>query len=99
MAGSFCTVCRRRTAKGSRCRLHPVRSPSNRAWHEPGATRTRLRVLKRDDFKCTRCGSASDLEVHHIVGSADGGATTMANCITLCHDCHVAAEAETKGES
>jgi 5-methylcytosine-specific restriction endonuclease McrA len=97
MPGSFCTVCRRRIAKGSRCRLHPVRSPSNRAWHEPGATRTRLRVLRRDDFRCTRCGATSDLQVHHIVGAADGGKTTLQNCITLCADCHLEAEAAKRG--
>ena len=93
MPGSFCTICHRRIAKGSRCRLHSARSPSNRTWHEPGATRTRLRVLERDDFKCVRCGSTWDLQVHHIIGAAEGGRTVMENLETLCHDCHVAAEA------
>jgi 5-methylcytosine-specific restriction endonuclease McrA len=91
--GSFCVVCRRRIVKGSRCKQHALKSPSNRAWHEPGATRTRLRVLNRDDFRCTRCGSTRDLEVHHIVGAAEDGPTTPENLIVLCHDCHVEAEA------
>ena len=92
MPGSFCTVCRARIPRGSRCKRHPNVSASNRSWHAPGATRTRLRVLDRDDFRCTRCGSTRDLEVHHIIGAADGGATSMENCVTLCHDCHLEAE-------
>jgi 5-methylcytosine-specific restriction endonuclease McrA len=56
-----------------------------------------LRVLDRDGFACTRCGAIRDLEVHHLLGAADGGATSMENLVVLCHDCHVAAEAEKCG--
>ena len=94
MPGSFCTVCRARIAKGSRCKRHTVRSPSNRAWHEPGAARERQKVLARDGHRCVRCGSEEQLEVHHRVAAADGGPTSLGNCVTLCFDCHLAAEAE-----
>lgn len=93
MSGSFCTICRVRIAKGSRCKRHAVKSPSNRSWHQPGATITRLRVLERDGYACTRCGATRDLEVHHLVPARDGGPTTLENCVTLCFDCHREAEA------
>ena len=98
MAGSFCTICRARIPRGSRCPRHAIKSPSNRSWHAPGATRMRLRVLRRDDYTCTRCGSTRDLEVHHIAAAADGGATTMVNLVTVCGDCHRALEAERESE-
>jgi 5-methylcytosine-specific restriction endonuclease McrA len=94
MPGSFCTVCRRRILKGSRCKRHAIRSPSNKAWHQPGAARVRERVLERDGHKCTRCGSSAGLQVHHVIAAEDGGPTTLENCVVLCADCHQEAEAE-----
>jgi 5-methylcytosine-specific restriction endonuclease McrA len=92
MPGSFCTVCRARIPKGSRCKRHAVKSPSNRSWHEPGASLVRARVRERDAHRCTICDAVEDLEIHHRVPARDGGATTMENCVTLCHDHHVEAE-------
>lgn len=92
MPQSFCTICRARIPKGSRCRRHAVKSPSNRAWHERGAQRVRERVLERDSHRCTRCGVTERLQVHHIVSADDGGPTTPANLTTLCIDCHAAVE-------
>jgi len=54
----------------------------------------RARVLERDRHQCTRCGATEDLQVHHVVAAEDGGPTTLENLITLCADCHDAAEAE-----
>jgi 5-methylcytosine-specific restriction endonuclease McrA len=88
MAGSFCTICRQRIPRGSRCKRHPNRSASNRAWHERGAQRVHERVLTRDEHRCTICGSTEDLEVHHVIAAADGGPTTLENCVTLCAGCH-----------
>lgn len=59
----------------------------------------RVAVLKRDDFKCTKCGwdhstpkSNADprhmLELHHIKHHKDGGENTVDNLITLCNVCH-----------
>jgi 5-methylcytosine-specific restriction endonuclease McrA len=95
MPGSFCTVCRARIPRGSRCAGHRTVSPSARAWHQPGAAKIRERVLARDRHRCTRCGATERLEVHHVIPARDGGATTPANCVTLCADCHVAVERAT----
>ena len=51
----------------------------------------RAEARKRDGERCQRCGSNEDLEVHHIVPLAKGGAEfDLSNLTTLCHDCHVA---------
>jgi 5-methylcytosine-specific restriction endonuclease McrA len=94
MPGSFCTVCRARIPKGSRCKRHAVKSPSNLSWHQRGAARVRQLVLERDRHRCTVCGSAKDLEVHHRVPASADGATSLENCVTLCGGCHRALEAE-----
>jgi 5-methylcytosine-specific restriction endonuclease McrA len=97
MPGSFCTVCRRRIAKGSRCSRHRTVSPSSRSWHERGAQRVHDLVLERDGYRCTNCGATERLEVHHIVAAEDGGPMTMENLTTLCFDHHREAEAEKRG--
>ena len=94
MPGSFCTICRKRIEKGSRCKRHRILSASSRSWHEPGAQQVRARVLDRDGGRCVRCGATEGLEVHHLVAAADGGPTTPANLVVLCLDCHLRAEAE-----
>ncbi len=54
----------------------------------------RMRILKRDDFRCRICGRRStdhvdvELHVHHIRPWAQGGVTEDLNLITLCHTCH-----------
>jgi hypothetical protein len=54
----------------------------------------RMRILKRDGYKCRICGRSpadySDIElhVHHIRPWARGGLTEDVNLITLCHTCH-----------
>lgn len=54
-------------------------------------------VLRRDDYKCTKCGwnqelwNRSDprhLELHHVEHHAKGGENTEENLITLCTICH-----------
>ena len=50
----------------------------------------RWHVLRRDGFRCRRCGRAGRLEVHHQVPIEAGGAPyDDANCITLCRGCHI----------
>lgn len=61
----------------------------------------RVAVLKRDEFKCTRCGwnyadakpddPRKRLELHHDKPHSLGGANTADNLITLCNVCHVQA--------
>jgi hypothetical protein len=92
MPQSFCTVCRVRITKGSRCARHAVRSPSNRAWHQPGAAKVRNQLLSSPGAGCAVCGATADLEVHHVVAARDGGLTTPTNLLVLCHDHHLAVE-------
>ncbi|MCY4121309.1 MAG: HNH endonuclease [Acidobacteria bacterium] len=58
---------------------------SNAQWQY-----TRLQVLNRDDWRCTRCGSQHRLEVDHIVPLTEGGTDALDNLRVLCRDCHVA---------
>ena len=54
----------------------------------------RMRILKRDDYRCRICGRRSadyvdiELHVHHIRPWSRGGLTEDVNLITLCHTCH-----------
>jgi 5-methylcytosine-specific restriction endonuclease McrA len=92
VAGSFCTVCRARIPRGSRCKRHRLQSPSSRAWHQPGAAKLRAQVLARDRDRCRVCGATEQVEVHHIVAAADGGANEASNLVSLCAEHHRAAE-------
>ncbi len=54
----------------------------------------RMRILKRDNYRCKICGRGSfnnvdiTLHIHHIRPWAKGGVTDDSNLITLCHTCH-----------
>lgn len=48
----------------------------------------RSKVLERDGKECLRCGSASNLEVHHIIPVSRGGSDEIDNLATLCSECH-----------
>ena len=51
----------------------------------------RRACLARDGHRCTRCGVAGRLEVHHRVELQSGGAAyELANLATLCRNCHIA---------
>lgn len=39
---------------------------------------------------CSTCGSAADIELHHIIPLAAGGTNDYFNLIYLCHSCHMA---------
>lgn len=47
----------------------------------------RLQVLKKDDFKCVRCGSEYNLQIHHIDYQRIGK-EKIQDCVTLCRNCH-----------
>ena len=54
--------------------------------------RFRKMILDRDRWRCTVCGSARRLEVHHLNGRKDEAATfDPGNVQTLCRQCHFAA--------
>ena len=91
MAVKPCLVCGDLTPSGSYCALHRPRkrpTPSTRAWARPGSRRLRERVLRRDGFRCVRCGSRERLEVHHRLPVSEGGAHVPENLETRCHGCH-----------
>jgi hypothetical protein len=56
--------------------------------------RTRWAVLKRDSYKCTKCGSSPSadhevrLEVDHIIPVTKGGQNNIENLRTLCWKCN-----------
>lgn len=53
--------------------------------------RKRFFVLKRDHFKCVRCGARppdTTLEVHHRFPFAKGGGDSLTNLETLCYECN-----------
>jgi hypothetical protein len=45
-------------------------------------------VLKRDGWRCQSCGSASDLQIHHICRRSALGSDIEENRVTLCALCH-----------
>jgi len=54
----------------------------------------RLKVLKRDGFKCVLCGRSPAIDpgvvlhIDHILPVAKGGATRLENLQTLCKECN-----------
>ena len=61
-----------------------------RAWE-----RRRRDVIARDGRRCTQCGKAAALEVHHLVGSLRqdlrrGQLSPVEDLTSLCRGCHAA---------
>lgn len=51
----------------------------------------KLRVFKRDRFRCTYCGAPgtdAELEVDHIIAVARGGSHHISNLTTACRMCN-----------
>lgn len=64
-----------------------------------------LGVLRRDGWRCKRCGEAADLSIHHKGGifastwlKKMGHATTPANLVTMCNRCHDAIHEQARAE-
>lgn len=49
-------------------------------------------VLERDGKRCRHCGSAKNIEVHHVDPFAKSKNNHYTNLITLCKSCHMRAE-------
>jgi hypothetical protein len=50
----------------------------------------RLQALQRDGYKCVKCPSRKNLEVHHIRSRTKDGLDALPNLQTLCKQCHQA---------
>ena len=64
----------------------------DRALYRSKAWRVlRLRALDRDGWRCSECGRAGKLEVHHVVPVRDGGERLppLSGLRTLCRTCHL----------
>lgn len=63
---------------------------ARRNKHKAASLKEWAALVKERDVKCVVCGSASDLEAHHIVPkSIDGKFTlSLSNGVTLCSGCH-----------
>lgn len=51
----------------------------------------RMRVMKRDRFRCTYCGvpgTDAEMEVDHIIPVSKGGSNHMSNLTTACRACN-----------
>ena len=58
-------------------------------------------ILARDLYTCQHCGRVGgQLELDHIVNTANGGTDDPSNLQILCHDCHkVKTQAESQGQN
>ena len=68
-------------------------------WHRAFSDRQQKQAYDHQKGKCARCGRAFDLkelEGHHKKAFADGGETTIENCLMLCKNCHIDYHAEHK---
>lgn len=63
----------------------------NAGRDSPSYLRVRKEALKRDKFKCKKCGSKKNLQVHHIKNWACYPTLReeLDNLITLCKRCHL----------
>jgi hypothetical protein len=81
-----CLDCPRLIQSGSRCKA------CQRAYRTPYARTTwPEQVKRRDGYRCRvpGCTTPHDrLQAHHIRRLADGGTSTLANGVTLCHRHH-----------
>ncbi|MGH8320708.1 MAG: homing endonuclease associated repeat-containing protein [Gammaproteobacteria bacterium] len=67
---------------------------ADRQVRETIPLKDRWAVLKRDNYRCAKCGAAPsndhsvELEVDHVVAVARGGSSDLANLQTLCRKCN-----------
>ncbi len=47
------------------------------------------RVLDRDGWRCQKCGSLENLQVHHKIRRSQQGDDALGNLVTLCARCHM----------
>jgi 5-methylcytosine-specific restriction endonuclease McrA len=62
--------------------------PTDAATREPIPEAVRAHVWRRDEGRCCRCDSATQLEFDHIIPLALGGSSTANNLQLLCRGCN-----------
>jgi|APTNR8051073442_1049403.scaffolds.fasta_scaffold25603_2 hypothetical protein len=68
----------------------PAPLPYEQTQRSPIPQSVRAEVWRRDQGKCTTCGSNANLQYDHIIPVARGGATTVMNLQLLCQRCNQA---------
>lgn len=58
--------------------------------HSSVSRSLKLKILKRDKYRCVLCGSSEELHIDHIVEYCDGGMNDPSNLRTLCETCNFA---------
>ena len=48
----------------------------------------RLRVYKRDHYRCVLCDGTDGLQIHHAIPRGEGGTSAPQNLVSLCWRCH-----------
>jgi 5-methylcytosine-specific restriction endonuclease McrA len=91
MPRSICQVCATPIPHGSRCLIHAKTRQSKgrgstRKWRE-----TRLRILRRDAYRCHYCGQAANT-VDHVIPKAKGGTDDPSNLVAACARCNYSAQ-------
>lgn len=72
-----------------------ISSDNNKQVRKSLSLDLRFRVLKRDNFKCVKCGNSPskdhdvDLHVDHVVPLSLGGGDDIENLQTLCNKCNL----------
>lgn len=75
-------------------RQSPTIKPTRRTKREPN-WRLRFLVMRRDSFKCQKCGRSPSthpntiLHIDHVIPWSKGGETVFDNLRTLCLECNI----------
>ena len=90
---ALCVYCGKKFNRKSRNHFYCSRecNINDRELKQPTAIEwqvLREYVLERDNYKCSKCGSDNQLQMHHIVPLMLGGSNETENIITLCSKCH-----------
>lgn len=62
--------------------------PTKSWWVEAKFRRLRKLVLKRDNFRCVKCGNTENLHIDHIIPYRICKEHKLKNLQTLCRHCH-----------